>query len=122
MLTFFAGLGYGRSIFHKTVKGTLHVSSDGLSDLLNGPNVDPVGRKPTREHEIISADGLAKNGYGAGPEDMIAVIEDVHNGISFRGAAKKHKISETNLCDRHYSKGEVQVAGRPTSFYLTKKN
>ena len=53
---------------------------------------------------------------------MIVVIEDVRNGISFREAAKKHKISKTNLCDRHYFKGKVQVAGRPTSFYLTKNN
>jgi hypothetical protein len=53
---------------------------------------------------------------------MIVAIEDVRNEISFRGAAKKHKISKTNLCDGHYFKGKVQVAGRPTSFYLTKKN
>ena len=65
---------------------------------------------------------LLKNGYGAETEDMIVAIEDVRNEISFRGAAKKHKISKTNLCDGHYFKGKVQVAGRPTSFYLTKKN
>ena len=60
MLTFFAGLGYGRSIVHEIVKGTLCVSSDGFSDLLKGPNVDPVSRKPSREHKIIDADGLRR--------------------------------------------------------------
>jgi hypothetical protein len=28
-------------------------------------------------------------------EDMIAAIEDVHNGMSVRGAAIKHKVSKT---------------------------
>ena len=47
-------------------------------------------------------------------EDMIAAIEDVQNGMSVRGAAKKHKVSKTTLCNRLNSKGEVQVVGRPT--------
>jgi hypothetical protein len=46
--------------------------------------------------------------------DMIAAIDDVHNGMSVRGAAKKHKVSKTTLFNRLNSKGEVQVVGRPT--------